>query len=97
MRILALAYLGRRDEAIREGERSVGLLPISRDAYVGPYIQHQFVRIYLSLGEKEKALDRLEPLLSIPYFVSPAWLKIDPNFGPVKGHPRLEALLHKSM
>ena len=32
---LALAYLGRRAEAIREGERGVALVPISRNAGQG--------------------------------------------------------------
>ena len=96
LRGLALAYLGRCDEAIREGERGVALLPISRDAYSGAYNQHQLVRIYTVLGEREKALDLLEPLLKIPYYLSPGWLAIDPNFAPLRGHPRFEALLRKS-
>ena len=29
---LALAYLGRKADAVREGQRAVALLPISRDA-----------------------------------------------------------------
>jgi tetratricopeptide (TPR) repeat protein len=90
---LALAYLGRKAEAIAEGERAVALLPISRDAYIGPYIQHQLVRIYLLVGEPEKALDQLEPLLKIPYYLSPGWLRIDPTFAPLKGNPRFERLV----
>jgi hypothetical protein len=51
------------------------------------------VRIYMILGEHEKALDLLEPLMKGPYYLSPAWLAIDPNFAPLKGHPRFERLL----
>jgi len=90
---LALAYLGRKEEAIREGERGVALLPVSRDARSGPYYQHQLVRIYILVGEPEKALDQLEPLLKIPYVLSPGWLKIDPNFDPLRKNPRFQKLV----
>ena len=63
---LALAYMGRKEEAIREGQRGVALLPVAADAQAGPYTQHQLARIYILLGEPEKALDQLEPLLRIP-------------------------------
>ena len=93
IRGLALAYLGRKAEAIAEGERGIALLPVSRDAYTGAYNQHQLSRIYLLVGEPEKALDQLEPLLKIPYYLSPGWLKIDPTFAPLKGNPRFERLI----
>jgi tetratricopeptide (TPR) repeat protein len=90
---LALAYLGRKADAMREGERSVALVPIAKDAYNGPYYQHQLARIYILVGEPEKALDQLEPLLKIPYYLSPGWLKIDPNFAPLRGNPRSQKLV----
>jgi serine/threonine-protein kinase len=89
---LTLAYLGRKDDAIREGERAVALLPSTRDAYGGAYNQHQLARIYMLVGEPEKALDQLEPLLENPYYLSPGWLRIDPNFDPLRGNPRFERL-----
>src|SRR5262245_17313302 len=90
---LALAYLGRKEEAIREGERAVALAPVSKDAFDGPYYQHQLVRIRMLLGEQEKALDALEPLLKIPYYLSPGWLSIDPNFDPLRKNPRFQKLV----
>jgi serine/threonine-protein kinase len=93
LRGLALAYLGRKAEAIAAGRRGVTLLPISRDAYVGAYLQHQLARIYLVVGEPEQALDQIEPLLKIPYYLSPGWLRIDPTFAPLKGNPRFERLI----
>jgi TolB-like protein/Flp pilus assembly protein TadD len=89
----ALAYLGRRDEAIRAGRRALEVLPPSKDMFLGPYVQHQVVRIYLALGEHEQAFDLLEPLLSMPYTLTPAWLRIDPMFDPVRKHPRFQRLV----
>jgi hypothetical protein len=34
------------------------------------------------------ALDQVQPLLKIPYFLSPGWLKIDPNFDSLRKNPR---------
>ncbi len=89
-------YLGKKTAAIEEGQRGVSLRPISRDPVYGPYIQHQLARIYVVVGEPEKALDQLQELLSIPYNLSPGWLKIDPNFAPLRGNPRFERLVKGS-
>jgi hypothetical protein len=53
----------------------------------------ELARIYILVGETEKALDALEPLLRIPYYLSPGWLKIDPTFNPLRGKPRFERLI----
>jgi TolB-like protein/Flp pilus assembly protein TadD len=90
---LALAYLDRREEAVREGRRAVELLPIAKDAATGAYVQHQLARIYILVGRPQKALDALEPLLKIPYFLTPAWLRIDPNFDPLRNDPRFQNLV----
>ena len=90
---LTLAYLGRKREAIREGERAVTLLSVGKDAFLGPYLQHQLARICMLVGEPEKALDQLEPLMKIPYVLSPGRLRIDPNFDPLRKNPRFQKLI----
>ena len=90
---LALAYLGQESEAMAAGERGAALMPISRDGIWGPRVQLRLVRIYVLLGEYDKALDRLEPLLTTVYYVSPGWLRIDPSLAPLRGNPRFQRLV----
>ena len=85
--------MGHASEAIQEGEHAVALAPIARDARDGPYWHHMLARIYVLAGQREKALDELEIILKVPYYVSPGWLKIDPNFAPLRGNPRFERLI----
>jgi tetratricopeptide (TPR) repeat protein len=93
---LTLAYLGRKAEAIREGRRGVELLPISRDAFLGPYVQLQLVRIYLLTDEPTLALDELEPLLRVPFYLSPGWLRLDPTFDPIRKESRFQRLVSQN-
>jgi hypothetical protein len=45
------------------------------------------------VGEPENALDQLEPLLKIPYYLPPGWLKIDPTFAPLRATSGLKRLI----
>jgi serine/threonine-protein kinase len=89
----AFAYAGRKDDAVRQGKLALEKLPISKDAYQGAYIQHQLARIYTMVGEPDKALDQLEPLLGLPYYLTPRWLGIDPEFEPLRSNPRFQRLV----
>jgi hypothetical protein len=85
--------MGRKADAVREGQRGVELLPLSKYRYLGAYLQLQLARIYMLVGEPEKAMDQLEPLLRVPYYLSPGWLRIDPTFDPLRKNPRFMKLL----
>ncbi|GJG88831.1 hypothetical protein tb265_40120 [Gemmatimonadetes bacterium T265] len=89
---LALATLGRPAEAVAAAERGAALLPVAQDAVVGAYLQHQLARVYLLTGRPAQALDVLEPLLRLPYYLSPGWLRLDPTFAPLRGTARFARL-----
>jgi eukaryotic-like serine/threonine-protein kinase len=91
---LALAYLGQRAAAVREGERGLALAQAAGDVSIKIlYTRHVLARIYVAVGDHPHALDQLDALLAKPYFVSPAWLTIDPTWTPLHGNPRFERLV----
>jgi serine/threonine protein kinase/tetratricopeptide (TPR) repeat protein len=87
----ALAFLGRKADAIREGERAVAMR--ANDGFQGPGLRHQLSRIYQLVGEPVKAIEQLEGLLRVPYLISPGWLRADPALEPLRSHPRFQRLL----
>jgi tetratricopeptide (TPR) repeat protein len=89
---VALAYLGRTAEAVEAGEQAIELLPMSVDAYVGAYIRLQLVRICIYVGQYDRAVELLEPLLKTPHYLSPGWLRADPTFDPLRNHPGFHRL-----
>ncbi len=93
---VAYAYSGRREKALAEALNAVKILPIEKDLDRGAYIQLQLVRVYLLVDKPEEALNSLEPLLKIPFYVTPGWLKIDPTFDSLRSNPRFQSLLKQT-
>ena len=92
---LAYAYLGRKQEAIREGERAVALVPVSEDADDGPAYVDNMARIYVIVGEYDLAIEKLEYLMSIPALISVHTLLLEPHWDDLRSHPRFQRLLEK--
>jgi len=87
-----LAYAGHTDEAIREADQAVASARAG-DNSNGPYARLQRVRVLMAAGQMDKAVDGLEELLGMDYWVTPAYLTVDPTFAPLKGNPRFEKLV----
>ena len=92
---LALAGLGRKEEAVRSGLHAVELLPIEREAWRGAVLEESLAAIYASVGEEDAAIDRLEKLLARPSQLSSALLKADPIWKSLRGNPRFQKLIRE--
>ena len=90
---LALAGLGRHEEAILEGEEGLRLMPIEREAWRGTYRLMQLTKIYAMTGRIDEAIAGLERLLAVPSDLSKWSLRLDPSWDPLRGDPRFEALV----
>jgi len=91
------AGLGNRDVAIREAGHAMESLPASKDALIGPALEEQKARVLARLGEKDGAIASLQHLSTTPYGtqgppITPAVLRLDPSWDPLRGDPRFEKL-----
>jgi len=87
---LMQAILGREEEALRNIEIQADAW--SHDAWVGPGTEG--VQVKVVLGRHGEALDEIESLLRRTYFESltPAMLRYDPRYDPLRHDPRFQAL-----
>jgi len=87
------AELGRKEDAINEGEHAVALLPVDKDAFDGPLLVSRLAGIYAKFGDKNRALDLLEKVTQIPRGPDYGDLKQSPVWDPLRGDPRFEKLV----
>src|SRR5262249_48331357 len=93
---LALALMGHREDAVKHGELAVKLEPVATNRATAPFLIHFLAVSYLVPGDEEAAVDRLAQLVEIPYYLSRAWLRIDPTFARLRGNPRFEQLIRST-
>src|SRR5262245_15281032 len=91
---LTRAVLGQKDAAIKEGERAITLLPSGKDAVDGPTVEENLAFVEVLVGDKDRAIPRLQHLLQIPYnnCLTPALLRLNPQWDPLRSDPAFQKL-----
>jgi TolB-like protein/Flp pilus assembly protein TadD len=102
MEFLALTNMGLGDKAaaFKVVEQAMAANPIEKDAMDGPRLIEILARVAAGMGEPDRAIAALQKLLSIPYDgpmvisvpLTPALLRLDPMFDPLRKDPRFQKL-----
>ena len=99
---LALVNMGLGDKAaaLALSEQAMNVLPLEKDAADGPVPIEVFARVTAQMGEPDRAIAALQKLLSIPSEgalasrvpLTPALLRLDPMFDPLRNDQRFQKL-----
>jgi serine/threonine protein kinase/Tfp pilus assembly protein PilF len=98
---LALTNMGLGDKgsALALSERGIAMNPVEKDAMTGLFPIEILARVAARMGEPDRAIAALQKLLSVPYAgvvgnlpLTPALLRLDPMFDPLRNDPRFQKL-----
>jgi serine/threonine protein kinase/Tfp pilus assembly protein PilF len=98
----AYALMGKKELALKVAERTITLYPRTRDAMRGPAFEENLALIQMMFGESSRAITTLAQLLQTPYeswlydaSLTPAFLRLDPLWDPLRADPAFQKLCEK--
>jgi len=89
------AGLGRKEEAIAFGEKSVEIYPVTKDALLGADRLMDLIRIYARVGENEAAIELIRRILTIPAIYTIYAFELDPCFDSLREDPAYKQLVRE--
>jgi TolB-like protein/Flp pilus assembly protein TadD len=90
---IAYAGLGIDGKAISAGEKAVRMLPVSKEAFRGPFLVEDLAMIYVMVGKYDDAIRQIKYLLSIPGLLSTKILELDPRWAPLRNLPEFKKMM----
>src|SRR5438477_10824433 len=88
------AGLGQKDLAIREAQHAIDLMPITKDIYDGALVLEGLAQVYVWSGERDRAIELVQKLVTMPSYINYARLKLHPLWSPLRGNPLFEKIVN---
>ena len=97
---VACAMLDEKESALNEAHHAMTLVPSSKDRLSGPGFEENLALVEMIIGENSRAISILTQLLQTPYGgwlyspapVTPALLRLDPIWDPLRADPAFQKL-----
>jgi serine/threonine protein kinase/tetratricopeptide (TPR) repeat protein len=87
------AGLGRKEDALREGQHALELTPAEKDSLDAADVVYYYAVICAWVGERDLAIKQLENSARMPGGVSYAEIRLDPHWDPIRDDPRFEKIV----